>query len=308
MAGAGRVRSPSNSASLWRTCLASLLRRLAALATIIAMQLRGQVAIVTGASRGIGAAIAEKLGSQGATVALAARSAEGLSATAERVRAAGGIAATVPTDVTAPSALETLVARVNDEFGAIDILINNAGIESIGPFAELDIEEITALLMTNVGGLQILTRLVLPEMVDRRRGKIINIASVAGWGGTPLAATYVASKHAVLGFSFSLRAEVRPYGVTVSALSPTWVADDGFMAGWGIRRKPPWFMGTATSHEVADATMSLLSSGRAEKKVAPMRMYTAGVLTALAPDFMSWFVTRIGLPSYLEAVASRPRD
>lgn len=271
------------------------------------MQLADKVAVVTGASRGVGAAIAEALGRHGATVVLVARTQEGLARTAERVTAAGGRALALPADVTSRTQLEALVPRITADVGPIDILVNNAGIEGIGALVDFELDEIEAIWMTNVASLQILTRLVVPQMINRRSGHIVNIGSTAGWGAGARLSPYVSSKYAVRGFSFCLRNELRPHGIAVSLVSPTWVEDDGFVKQWGLSRRTPWYMGSVTTAEVADAVLSLLASGRRERKVMPLRMKISPVVAAISPGFMDWFVRFIGLDSYAEAASAHIR-
>lgn len=183
--------------------------------------LAGRVAIVTGASSGIGAATAQELARQGARVVLAARREAELSARVTAITARGGEALAVPTDVTVPAQRDALVARTLETFGAIDILVNNAGIGWARPFARTSPDEITHMVDLNLVGPLLLTRAVLPGMLERRRGVIISVASVAGHLAVdPL---YSGTKFGLRGAMLSLRRQLRGSGVAVSLVSPGFI-------------------------------------------------------------------------------------
>ncbi len=178
------------------------------------------IALVTGATLGIGRATAFALGRAGFRVGVCARTAVKVDALLGELRAAGITAAGRPTDVADPAQVRSLVELVTRELGPIDTLINNAGIAVIRPFSELTLEEWDATMATNVRSLYVVTREVLPGMLARKRGAIVNVASLAGKNAFVGGTAYVASKHAVLGFSRSLMLEVRKQGVRVLAICP----------------------------------------------------------------------------------------
>ena len=183
--------------------------------------LLGQVALITGASRGIGRAIAGRLAEAGATIALASRTADDLQKAAEMISAAGGKAFTAPTDVTDDQQLTTLVETILSQFGHIDILVNNAGGGTPRtPIVKARVADWEWTLRVNLWATMVLTQLVLPGMIERRRGAIINICSLAGMTGKAGEAAYAAAKFGVRGFTQSLFAEVREYGIKVSAVCP----------------------------------------------------------------------------------------
>jgi NAD(P)-dependent dehydrogenase (short-subunit alcohol dehydrogenase family) len=183
--------------------------------------LADEVAIVTGASGGIGGATARELARQGARIVLAARRQDELQGVADAITAAGGEALVVPTDVTDHQQLERLVARATERFGRIDILVNNAGIGAPRALVKLTPEYIDRLLDVDLVGPAHLTRLVLPGMLERRHGAIICIASVAGHLAVePL---YSAAKFGLRGFALGLRRQVRGSGVSVSVVSPGFI-------------------------------------------------------------------------------------
>jgi NAD(P)-dependent dehydrogenase (short-subunit alcohol dehydrogenase family) len=185
------------------------------------LPLAGQVALITGASGGIGSATARELARQGASMVLAARRADLLDALALELGASGVEALSVPTDLTDSAQIERLVERALERFGRIDILVNNAGIGSSRSLAKTAPDAIRRELEVNLVGAILLTRAVLLGMLERRRGAIISIASVAGHVAVePL---YSATKFGIRGFSYALRRQLRGSGVTVSVVSPGFI-------------------------------------------------------------------------------------
>jgi 3-oxoacyl-[acyl-carrier protein] reductase len=185
--------------------------------------LTGKVAIITGAGRGIGKAIALALARAGTRVALAARSEPELRTVAEEIRSGDGDALVLPTDVASDEEVESLVKRTQKEWGAIDILINNAGWGKTAPIVNAKPEDWDATLKVNLRAPMILTRLVLPAMQERKSGAIINIGSISAKAGSANTAAYSASKFGLLGFTQSLFEEVREYGIKVSIIHPGFV-------------------------------------------------------------------------------------
>jgi NADP-dependent 3-hydroxy acid dehydrogenase YdfG len=182
--------------------------------------LAGQVAIVTGAGRGIGRAIAERFASEAADLVLASRTARDLDAVAKEVERVGVRAHVVPTDVTDDAAVERLVERAVDAFGRIDILVTAAGAASFGPVAEATARDWDAMLAVNLRAVMTCCRAVLPPMLARRSGTIINVASIAASRPIPGAAAYTATKAGVVGWSRVLAEELRAGGVRVGVLVP----------------------------------------------------------------------------------------
>lgn len=178
------------------------------------------VALVTGATAGIGRATAFALGRAGYRVGVCARTAGPVDALVAELRAEGIAAAGRAADVGRAEAVEALVKAVATELGPVDTLINNAGIAIIRPLTELSVEEWDATMATNLRSLFLVTRAVLPGMLERRSGTIVNVASLAGRNPLVGGTAYAASKHAVLGFSKSLMLEVRKDGVRVLAICP----------------------------------------------------------------------------------------
>ena len=183
------------------------------------MKLAGQVALVTGAGRGIGRAIAATLAREGAAVALAARSAAELEAVAREIQQAGGRALAMPTDVRHESAVEALARRVLGEWQRVDVLVNAAGVATFAPLTDSKLDDWDQMLAVNLRGAVLCCRAILPAMTARHRGTIINVGSVVTSRSLTGSAAYTASKYGLLGFSRVLAEEMRPHGVRVGVLS-----------------------------------------------------------------------------------------
>jgi NAD(P)-dependent dehydrogenase (short-subunit alcohol dehydrogenase family) len=183
-------------------------------------RLIGKVAVVTGASRGIGRAVAVALGSEGAVVVLSGRSEPDLQATAEKVTAAGGAAEITPAELTDEASIRDLVDTTSRRHGRLDILVNNAGITHSASLAETRTEDLDRCWAINARAPFILCREALPLLRQAERGCIINIASVVALKGYPLQSAYTASKHALRGMSMSLAEELRGSNVRVHVICP----------------------------------------------------------------------------------------
>jgi short-subunit dehydrogenase len=269
------------------------------------MELNGTVAILTGASRGIGIHLAEHLARRGVHLALAARSAEDLEITAKKVQRHGVRAIAIPTDVTKRAELENLVHQASERLGPIDILVNNAGVEAVGYFEKLDLDYIERAVTTNLTSLILLTRMVVPQMLERGHGHIANIASVAGKVARPYAGVYAATKHGVVGFSWSLRAELGPKGVGVSVICPGYVTGDGMFAQRESHAgKPPRGIKYVTPAEVAEKTLKAIEANQAEVIVGPATFKVADVVHALSPDLAIGISRRSGVYDFVKREAT----
>jgi NAD(P)-dependent dehydrogenase (short-subunit alcohol dehydrogenase family) len=188
--------------------------------------LEGKVALVTGASRGIGLAIARKLGGLGAKLSLCARSADKLQNVAHELKGAGVEVIVVAADVTSGDDILSLVEETKQAFGTIDILVNNAGIGYFGPFYEANESNWDPVLDTNLKSVFLLSKEVAKGMIERRSGHIINIASLAGKNAFAGGAIYCASKWGLLGMTQCMAEDLRAHGIRVSAICPGTVATD----------------------------------------------------------------------------------
>lgn len=183
--------------------------------------LKGQVAVVTGAGRGIGAAIAREIALLGATAVVCGRTESNLRACAESIAKAGGKAQALPCDVSDLKSVEEAARQVESGFGRIDILVNNAGVGGFGgPLYKLPPEEWERIMNTNLRGVYYMTRAFAPMMIRGQSGHIINISSLAGKNALPNGAAYAASKWGLNGLSYSMAEELRSHNIRVSVICP----------------------------------------------------------------------------------------
>jgi NAD(P)-dependent dehydrogenase (short-subunit alcohol dehydrogenase family) len=235
------------------------------------LKLLGQVAVVTGAGRGIGRAVATALARAGAAVALAARSPAELETGAREIRETGGRAVVVPTDVRQEAQVEGLARRALAEWQRVDVLVNAAGVAAFAPVTDSKLDDWDQMLAVNLRGAVLGCRAVLPAMIAKRRGTIINIGSVVTSRSLTGSAAYTASKYGLLGFSRVLAEEMRPHGVRVGVLSagatdtPLWDAMPGAPARERMLR----------ADQVADAAL-LMASLDANATLEELTLLPAG--------------------------------
>jgi short-subunit dehydrogenase len=226
-------------------------------------------------------------------IALTARNASALDAVASELAGFGVKTAAIPADIMDLAAQEDLVERTVAQLGKIDILINNAGLEYISRFASLSTELIHGMIQTNVVAPLLLTRLVLPQMLEQGSGHIVTISSLGGKKGSPYSATYAGTKAAVIEWSSGLRAELRKTGVSASVISPGFVTEAGMFAAYNLRA--PRIAGESTPDDVAKAVVRAITRDIQEIIVNPGPVKLMTVLNAISPGLMSWVFKASGL-------------
>ena len=258
--------------------------------------LSGKYVLLTGGSRGIGPVIAAGLAQRGAHLALAARSQAGLDQVARSLEPYGVRTLTVAVDLAQPAERRRLAAAVLQHFPAVDILVNNAGLESEGAYLDLSWETIEQTLAVNLAAPLELAGLLLPGMLARRSGHIVNIASIAGKCGAPYAALYSATKAGLAEWAQGLRLELAGSGVQVSTIFPGYTTGVGMFARFGLA--PPWAVGSCTPAQVADAVVKAIERDAPEAVVnsTPQRLFYA--LKALSPALGDWIMVKSGVVAF----------
>lgn len=272
--------------------------------------LEGQVALITGGSQGIGRAVALALAAQGMNLVLAARTASKLEATAEELRKSGVRVVTVPTDVSKLSDLKHLVATCVSEFGGIDVLVNNAGIEAFQSFHKLPIEKIQATITTNTLGTILLTRLVIPEMLKKGRGRIINMSSTAALMAPPFGATYAATKASIHQFSMALRLEYRGTGISISSICPGFAQDGGIyeVIKETMGRGMPFLLRGTTADKVAKKVIKALRSDPPVLVIDTPGVRLSIVLASIFPRFGEWLTHKVAYRYFRRLAVKREEE
>jgi short-subunit dehydrogenase len=251
--------------------------------------LAGKRVLITGAARGIGRAIAVRLARERAEVVLTDLDPEALPAAAEAVRAAGGEVRTYVLDVADVDGIEAFRERLREEAGPVDVLVNNAGLVFGGALLDLPWERHLLTYRVNLLGLVAVTRAFLPDLIARPRAHLVNVASASGLIGLPYGSTYASSKWGVIGFSESVRLELRELGhrhVGVSVICPSYVATGLFDGA-----RPPFTTRMLTPERVADLTVRAVLRNRVWV-LAPWLVKITPAATALLPSWLGDRVSR----------------
>ena len=270
-------------------------------------QLRGANAVLTGGSRGIGPYIARALAREGVNLALVARDGAKLEAVRTEVEGLGVRAVAIAADVCRADDRQRLVDEATQALGPIDILINNAGVEPTSPFARLDPETIEATYATNLVAPALLLRAVLPGMIERGRGHIVNVASLAGKVPVPYDSVYSSSKFGLVGLSHAVREELRGTGVGLSVIEPGFVADAGMyadaIAESGVRA--PAVAGTSRPEAVAAAVVRAVRRNTPEIIINPVTGRPLVALGLLSPSLGLRLMRMTGVTGLFRQVAER---
>jgi 3-oxoacyl-[acyl-carrier protein] reductase len=231
--------------------------------------LAGKVALITGASRGIGLAIARRLGRMGARVSICGRDQVKLDQSASSLRSEGIETLAVQADVARGDQVSSLVHKTQQELGPIDILVNNAGTGVFGPFHEFSETDWNTVLDTNLKSVFLASRAVAPEMIRRQTGHIINVSSLAGKNTFANGAIYCASKWGLMGLSGSMAEDLRAYGIRVSAICPGSVATE--FPGRGGKTPSKILQPDDVAHAVAALVTQAAGSFISEVHIRPTR-------------------------------------
>ena len=247
------------------------------------MNLGGRTALVTGASGGLGQAIARGLARRGADLVLTARRTELIEALADETRGRA-----IPCDLADRAALERLI----EEAGPVDVLVANAALPASGGISTFGVEEMDRALDVNLRAPMVLARQMWEGMAERGGGHIVFVSSLNGKAGTAGSSVYSATKFGLRGFALGLREDLRPRGVGVSTIFPGFIRDAGMFHESGA--KLPGYIGTKTPEDVADAVISAIERDRSEVDVAPLTLRIGTKLSGLAPEAVAIVQRKLG--------------
>jgi uncharacterized protein len=247
------------------------------------VNLAGRSVLLTGATGGLGHAIARRLRVEGAELVLTGRRADLLEPLAAQTQARS-----LTVDLADAEALE----RLADECAGVDVLVSNAGLPGSGLLTSFTIEELDRALAVNLRAPMVLARRLAEAMVARRSGHLVFMSSLAGKVGTPRSPVYSATKFGLRGFAQSLREDLRPSGVGVSAIFPAFVRDAGMFHDTGTKLPPG--VGTVSPESVADAVVRAIERNRGEVDVAPVGLRAGAMAAGLAPDLAATVSRKLG--------------
>lgn len=260
--------------------------------------IKGKTILLTGASRGLGVYIARNLAKEQATIVGVSRSKLGLDRVGEQIKALGGKWISIPFDMKNVAELSTLVTQINEVAGPVDILINNAGIEIYRNFVDYSLEEMQSVVTTNLLSVMEITRLLLPIMLRRCSGHIVNIASVAGKKGVAYNSVYSASKAGLILWTDAIRQELAGTDVNISVICPGYVSKVGMTINTSI--PVPQLAGISTPTKVANAVIKSLKQNQAEvivnqNQVTESLTKLIFVIGQIYPEFIDTIYRLIGV-------------
>lgn len=268
--------------------------------------LQGRNAIVTGGSYGLGIHLAKALAQEGVNVALTARSGDKLNEVVQSLSGLGVKIIAIPADVTQAEGRQELIARTEAELGSVDILVNNASIHLAGHLTDRTPDEITQIIQTNLIASILLTRAVLPKMLERGTGHIMHSASLAGKVGMPYMAVYSATKYGIVGFNNALQAELRGTGVRSTAMCWGFLSETGM---WARFHRPVHIAFGTTSPELAAKLMiRAIKHDWVERVVNPIPVLPVLALWALAPRLASKTFNLLRVERFMKNMAQIVKD
>ena len=278
----------------------------------LSRSIKGKTALVTGASRGLGVHLARALAARGMKLAIAARSADALEHVKAELGSYGVAVQCIPIDISDRQALPALVDQVIDELGSIDVLVNNAGLDQCAVYSEFSPDDIAQVIDVNLTAPILLTRLVLPHMLARATGHVVNIASVAGLVGVAYNETYAATKHALVGFTRSLAATAEGEGwpIGFSCILPGFIADAGMYKAMQHHtgENAPILSGTSSPQKVAEEMVKAIEHDRLEVVVSTRPFRLLAVLLLWFPSATKWALRVTGSIGWFQAVARAKRQ
>jgi len=245
------------------------------------MNMQGKTVVLTGATGGIGRAIAHKMASQGASLVLVSRHLDRLEALSAEMQGQGH--RELALDLATDAGRQQLVDECG---GQVDILINNAGMELVSSYSALAPDHIEKMIQTNLIAGMLLARLALPHMLTQGAGHIVNMSSLGGKRGNPYGGTYAATKAGMIEWTKSLRLELKDSGVRVSVICPGFVYESGMFAAYN--KKPPWISNATTPRKVAEAVIKSIKKDIAEIIVNPGPTWLIPLFDAIHPAIGNW--------------------
>jgi len=274
----------------------------------VGQDLRGRTALLTGASKGIGVHVARALAREGMNLVLTARSAEALEEVRNEIESMGVRAIAVPGDVGSREHLQALVVRAISEFGSIDVLVNNAGVLLTLAFHKVYPHEIEEHVRVNLTGPMFLSWLVLPGMLERGAGHVVNVASLAGKYGPAYNELYSSSKAGLIAFTESFRASFRDSGVSASVICPGFVESGMYERSRKHGLRAPRVLGSTTPEQVAEAVVRAVKKDKPEVMINPGPIRLLLALPTLLPSVAEWGRIRLGTDNlYKKAAEIRAR-
>ncbi|MFP4599487.1 MAG: SDR family NAD(P)-dependent oxidoreductase [Persicimonas sp.] len=271
--------------------------------------LQGRNAIVTGASRGLGVHIARTLARKQVNLALAARSVDELDKVQREMASLGVEAVAIPTDLTDTDQIAALAEKAEHRLGPVDLLVNNAGVELLSPYRDYPLEMLETIVQVNLLAPMLLTRELLPGMLDRGRGHILNMASLAGKIGLPHQTPYAATKASVIMFTHSLRAELLDEPVGASVICPGFVDDSGMYArldqGEHVKSGAPLALKPTTAAKVSAAVIKAIERDTPEVVVNALPMRPVTVLREFFPRLTARMHQLLGVTEYTRRLSAQ---
>jgi short-subunit dehydrogenase len=265
--------------------------------------IKGANILLTGASRGIGVFIGRRLAERGGNLVLVARSEALLAERVAELSRFGGLVKPIVADLRDPGELRELPKRVEDAIGPLDILINNAGIDPMGPFVDTAEDDLREIIAVKLLAPLILTKAVLPGMIARGHGQVVSMSSMSGKKGIAYEATYTAANAGLVEWTNSLRVELEGTGVGISVICPGFVREVGLFAVHGV--PAPRLAGSSSADQVAKAVVKAIDGNRQEVIVQPTPTRPLLALNAISPSLGNKIIAAMGVTALQKRLAGK---